>query len=120
MHWVYILRCRNGALYVGSTPNLERRIAEHQEGLGSIYTSARRPVELVFAQETRSLEEASRMEHQVKGWRRAKKLALMRGDDDALVELSRSHQEPVAPKDHTRTPVPELVEGWCSEPTKSR
>ena len=31
MPWVYILRCHNGALYVGSTSNLERRIAEHQE-----------------------------------------------------------------------------------------
>jgi len=92
MPWVYILQCRNGAFYTGSTPNLERRIAEHQEGLGSTYTSVRLPVKLVFAQETRSLEEASRMEHQVQGWRREKKLALIHGDYEALVNLSKSYQ----------------------------
>ena len=32
VHYVYILKCRNGMLYTGYTNNIERRIAEHKRG----------------------------------------------------------------------------------------
>jgi len=41
MAWMYILECADGSYYVGSTKNLERRMAEHLSGLGSRYTSGR-------------------------------------------------------------------------------
>jgi predicted GIY-YIG superfamily endonuclease len=45
---------------------------------------------LVFAQDFPSEHEAFLSERQIKGWSRAKKEALMRGDFDALVELAKN------------------------------
>jgi putative endonuclease len=88
--WLYILRCADGSYYTGSTNNLPLRLAEHQTGEGSAYTRCRLPVELVYSQEFPSEHEAFLRERQVKGWSRAKKQALIRGDFEALVELSKS------------------------------
>ncbi|MEK7137849.1 MAG: GIY-YIG nuclease family protein [Patescibacteria group bacterium] len=33
MYYVYILRLGNGKPYVGSTPDLKRRLHEHQQGM---------------------------------------------------------------------------------------
>jgi putative endonuclease len=51
----------------------------------------------VFAQETVNTNDAFRLERQIKGWCREKKVALIRGDYAALVELSKS-KDP-APED---------------------
>ncbi|MBT4125237.1 MAG: GIY-YIG nuclease family protein [Chloroflexi bacterium] len=85
---VYILECRDGAYYVGSTTNLERRIAEHHAGVGSNWVSSRRPVQVVYSQMFPSLREAFEAERQLKGWRREKKEALIRGEWDNLPELA--------------------------------
>jgi predicted GIY-YIG superfamily endonuclease len=47
-------------------------------------------VEVVFCEETQTIEQAFRLERQIKGWRRARKAALARGEYDALVELART------------------------------
>lgn len=86
--WLYILQCSDGSYYTGSTSNLRLRVAEHQSGEGSSYTRGRRPVELVFVREFASNHEAFLRERRVKGWSRAKKEALIRGDSEALVKLS--------------------------------
>jgi predicted GIY-YIG superfamily endonuclease len=38
MPHLYILECSDGTYYVGSTWNLERRVSEHNLGLGAAYT----------------------------------------------------------------------------------
>lgn len=87
---VYVLRCADGSYYVGiAREDLERRVWEHQTGAFPGYTSRRRPVELVFATEFQRFDEAIAFERQVKGWSRAKKEALIRGDFDALQALAR-------------------------------
>jgi len=88
--WVCILKCGDGSLYVGSTNDLGKRVAEHEAGLGGRYTEFKRPVRLVFSYETAHMDDACSLEHQVKGWRRAKRMALVRGDYEALVELSKT------------------------------
>ena len=93
MAWVYILECRDGSLYTGSTPDIERRIAEHRAGEGGGWTAKRLPVRLVFVEEMPTLEEAFLAERQIKGWRRAKKLALIRGDFRALRRLADTRQD---------------------------
>jgi predicted GIY-YIG superfamily endonuclease len=57
--YVYILRCADGSYYTGHTDAFEARVAAHQRGEIPGYTEIRRPVELVFAQEFSSREEAS-------------------------------------------------------------
>jgi putative endonuclease len=88
--YLYILRCRDGAYYVGTTRNsLEARVAEHNAGTFDGFTSLRRPVELVFHQEFDRITDAIAAERQVKGWRRAKKEALFAGEHDLLPVLAK-------------------------------
>lgn len=93
MAWMYILECVDGSYYVGSTKDIERRIWEHNEGIGAKYTARRRPVKLMYAAEFDNIAEAYEREKQVQGWRRAKREALIRGDYDALPELARKDFE---------------------------
>ena len=76
---VYILRCRNSALYTGVTTDLHRRVEEHNRGVGARYTRANRPVELVYSERARDRAHALRRERAIKQLSRARKLALVRG-----------------------------------------
>ena len=88
--WLYILLCSDGSYYTGHTRDLRMRVAQHQAGIASRYTRGRLPLRVVFSQEFPDAHEAFLRERQVKGWRRKKKQALIRGDFEALVDLSRS------------------------------
>ena len=80
--FVYILRCADGSYYVGSArgETADKRIGEHQAGLGGAYTSLRRPVVPVFVEQFAHITDAIAAERRIKGWSRAKKEALIRGD----------------------------------------
>ena len=91
--WIYILRCSDGSYYTGHTDNLEKRMAEHQTGGISGYTSTRLPVKWVFSQEFQSRAEALERERQVKGWGRKKKEALIRGDWAEISRLAQSRMK---------------------------
>jgi putative endonuclease len=93
MAWMYIVECSDGSYYVGSTTDLERRIWEHNEGVGAKYTARRRLVKLALAVEFDSIAEAYAREKQVQGWGLAKREALIRGDYAALPELARKDFE---------------------------
>ena len=88
MAWTYILRCADGTYYVGSTVDLERRLYEHNDGLGAAYTRRRRPVTLAWAGEFERIDEAFAFEKRVQGWGRAKRQALIDGRLDMLPRLA--------------------------------
>ena len=90
MPFTYILRCADGSYYVGSTTNLELRLAQHDAGEGARYTTTRRPVELAWAHETQLVDDAFALEKKIQGWSRAKREALIDGRFDDLPWLSRS------------------------------
>jgi predicted GIY-YIG superfamily endonuclease/proteasome lid subunit RPN8/RPN11 len=92
--WAYMLHCRGGALYTGHTDDLERRIGEHQSGLVKGFTRDKLPVELVWSQDFPTRYEALAAERQIKGWSRAKKLALIRGDWERISALARKTNGP--------------------------
>jgi predicted GIY-YIG superfamily endonuclease len=77
MLFVYVLHCSDGSYYVGLTEDVIERLEVHQSGKGPKYTARRLPVELVYQESFATLEEAVRRERQLKGWSRAKKLALI-------------------------------------------
>jgi putative endonuclease len=77
---MYILECADGSYYTGSTKDLERRLWEHQNGLGANHTAKRLPVKLVFCEECDRIDDAFYREKQVQGWSRKKKEALMASD----------------------------------------
>ncbi len=87
--YVYILRCSDGSYYVGHTDHLEARLAAHHAGAVEGYTQTRRPVRLVFAEDLPSRDQAFARERQIKGWSRAKKEALIKGNWKRLQRLSR-------------------------------
>ncbi len=82
--WAYMLRCSDGSYYAGHTEELEVRIGAHQSGLVEGYTQNRRPVMLVWSQEFPDRYGALSAERQIKGWTRAKREALIRGDWEAV------------------------------------
>ena len=91
--WVYIARCADGAYYTGSYrgADIAVRIAEHNSRKYiNAWTARRLPLELVCAAPCESITQAIAFERQIKGWSRAKKEALIRGDYDALPALSRA------------------------------
>ena len=89
-----VLECADGSFYVGSTWNLERRLWEHNEGLGSTYTRLRRrrPVRLVWSAYFDRIDDAFAFEKRVRGWSRRKRIALIEGRYADLPQLaSRRH-----------------------------
>src|SRR5262245_24448884 len=88
--YLYILRCADGSYYTGTArQGLEQRISEHNTGHYEGYTSTRRPVVLVYSEWFQRITDAIAAERQVKGWSRAKKEALIRGDFERLRELAK-------------------------------
>ncbi len=88
--YLYILRCADGSYYAGTTRKpLEARLAEHNAGLHGGYTATRRPVAIVYAQHFEAIADAVAAERQVKGWSRAKKDAMIKGEWNRLPELSK-------------------------------
>lgn len=77
MPYIYILECVDGTYYTGSTWDLERRLAEHNAGLGANYTAKRIPVKLAYFEVFDRIDEAFAREKQVQNWGRAKKQALI-------------------------------------------
>ena len=88
--YVYILRCADGSYYCGTArQGLEQRVAEHNSGMFGGYTNTRGPVVLVYSEWFQRITDAIAAERQIKGWSRAKKEALIRGDFGELRELSK-------------------------------
>ena len=86
---VYILLCADGSYYVGQTRNLDRRLDAHHAGTAAPFTRDRPPVRLVYSEPLPTASDTARRERQIKGWARAKKQALVRGDLGASQELSK-------------------------------
>ena len=115
--FVYMLRCSDASFYVGHTDELEHRVSQHQLGEIDGYTQRRRPVEMVWCQETASSLEALTAEQQIKGWGRAKKEALIAGDWDLVSQLAESS---VSRESALRQAQPELGLAGVPETNESR
>jgi predicted GIY-YIG superfamily endonuclease len=90
--WGYILKCSDGSYYTGHTDDLEKRLWQHENGIGCSYTSKRRHAMLVFSETFNTRIEALTSERQIKGWCRKKKEALIRGDWEEISRLSKLHK----------------------------
>ena len=78
---LYILRCADGTYYTGITTDVARRLSEHNglSGSGAKYTSARRPVEIVYEASFPSRSEALKEELRIKQLTRSQKQELISG-----------------------------------------
>lgn len=95
--WVYILECADLAYYVGSYRGDDptEREAQHNDGVDpKAWTYSRRPVRVVWCTEFEDPTQAVLFERQLKGWSRAKKEAVIRGEWQALPNLARRRSRP--------------------------
>ena len=89
-YYVYILECRDKTFYTGVTNSLVRRLQEHKSGLDpNSYVFNRRPIKLVFYATFSEIETAITFEKQLKGWSRAKKMALIENRFKDLPNLAK-------------------------------
>ena len=84
-----MLHCADRSFCVGHTEDLETRISAHQSGMVPGYTSKRLPIVLVWSEQFPTRLEALETERRIKGWSRAKKLALIRGDWPEIQRLAK-------------------------------
>ncbi len=72
MAFVYILQSETtGRFYIGSTDDLERRLAEHLRG-HSPATRGHGPWKLVYKEQFDTIVEGRRREYEIKRWKSAK------------------------------------------------
>ena len=86
-YFVYILSNRSRTLYVGVTNDLVRRTTEHRAKEIPGFTAKYNLTDLVYFEETSSVEEAITREKQIKGWLRSKKIALIESLNPAWEDL---------------------------------
>ncbi len=87
-YYAYIMTNQSGTLYTGVTNNVTRRIYEHKQGVASHFTAKYRITRLLYVEETQDIHAALAREKQIKGWTRAKKLALIKSSNPHWKDLS--------------------------------
>ncbi len=91
-YYVYIMTNHSKTLYTGVTNNLQRRMYEHQHHLVAGFTSTYHMTRLVYFEETTDVYAALAREKQIKGWMRAKKLALIESVNPEWRDVSEAWQ----------------------------
>ncbi len=76
--FIYILECKDGTLYTGSTKDLDNRLVQHNNGNGAKYTRCRCPCKLVYSEEFETRSEAIHREREIKKLPRKEKLNLIK------------------------------------------
>jgi putative endonuclease len=87
-YYVYIVTNARRTLYTGVTNDLERRVYQHKNKLASGFTSRYHIGRLVYYEVTSDVRAAIEREKQIKGWSRAKKIALIESMNPKWVDLS--------------------------------
>ncbi|MCW3071592.1 MAG: Excinuclease subunit domain protein [Bacteroidetes bacterium] len=88
--YVYILSNKNRTvLYIGVTNDLERRIVEHRQGNGSLFTKKYNVNELVYYEIHSNIEQAIAREKQLKEWKRDWKLELIKTLNSEMTDLAK-------------------------------
>jgi putative endonuclease len=87
-YYVYIMTNNSRTLYTGVTSNLERRVLEHKRKLLPGFTREYNINRLVYYETFGDIRAAIRGEKQIKGWVRAKKVALIVSANPAWRDLS--------------------------------
>ena len=87
-YWVYMMQSNNGrALYTGVTNDLTRRVCEHKEGRGSVFTAKYKCHKLVYYEEFGIVEQALEREKYIKKLSRANKENLIESMNPDRVDL---------------------------------
>ena len=84
-HCCYIVECRDNTLYCGYSNDVEKRVSNHNKGVGAKYTKTRLPVKLVYSECFDTKSEAMKKEYQIKQLTRQQKLILIKKYEDRSI-----------------------------------
>ena len=87
-YYVYIMASSNRTLYTGVTNDIRRRVYEHKFRLLPGFTSKYFINRLVYFDDTDDVYGALTFEKRIKGWSRAKKIALIEERNPDWKDLS--------------------------------
>jgi putative endonuclease len=95
MYYTYIVASRSHNFYVGVTSGIEVRVLQHKDGHFDGYSKKYNCNRLVWFERYPSILDAIAREKQLKGWSRAKKIALIERGNPAWVDLSEEWGKPM-------------------------
>jgi putative endonuclease len=87
-YFAYIVCSRSGTLYIGMTNNMYRRALEHKSGEIEGFASKYHCDRLVYYEGFDDVYKAIGREKQLKGWTRAKKIALIESKNPRWEDLA--------------------------------
>ena len=85
---VYIMGNRSGTLYTGVSGDLVGRVWQHKQKAGNSFTARYNVTRLLYYEMTTDVRAAIAREKQIKGYRRAKKVALIESMNPNWDDLS--------------------------------
>jgi len=87
-YFVYMLASQTrGTIYIGMTNDVSRRAWEHREGPGDGFTKRYGVTRVVLIETYDDVRDAIRREKQLKGWKRAWKIALIEESNPTWADL---------------------------------
>jgi putative endonuclease len=101
IYFTYIMASRSHTLYIGVTSDLHKRVFQHKWKEHDGFTARYNCDRLVWFEGHQEIAEAIAREKELKGWRRAKKIALIEATNPAWVDLSRDWYD-YEPADYRR------------------
>jgi putative endonuclease len=87
-YFVYIVSSNSGTLYIGMTNNVYRRALQHKAGEIDGFSKQYDCTRLVYYESFDDVHQAIGREKQLKGWTRAKKIALIESKNPRWEDLA--------------------------------
>ena len=87
-YYVYIMNSPTGTLYTGVTNDLMRRVYEHKHKVVEGFTKTYNVTRLAYFEETADAHSAIAREKEIKGWRRSKKIDLIKSMNPTWSDLA--------------------------------
>ena len=95
--YVYIMSSKSRCIYTGVTNDLFRRVLQHRRGEIKGFTQQYRIGRLVYYEAFQYVGNAIRREKVIKGWTRAKRVALIESDNPTWDDLAEDWGTPLRP-----------------------
>jgi putative endonuclease len=96
-YYVYIMSSRSLTLYVGVTNSIYQRALQHKSGEVEGFTKRYRINRLVYYENFKYIGNAIAREKEIKGWSRAKKLALIKSMNPGWQDLAEGWGKAIGP-----------------------
>jgi putative endonuclease len=86
--YTYIMGSHTGTLYIGVTSDIYIRVQQHKNGTFEGFSKEHNCIRLLYYEAHENILESIAREKQLKGWRREKKLNLIRAQNPDFKDLA--------------------------------